>query len=198
MNIRIEQFSDHNIADYEKLAKFGGDGKLCYCSFWHQKFSSIDEYDQMKKDNPERLKACVVDRMHSNFHVGVIAYIDDKPAAWISFGPLTDFYWSWRRVVQIGDEAKHTAGIMCFTLAPEFRGQKLQPKILDELKGYGASRGWKSIEAYPFTDAAIEKHGIALQWPGRTKGFENAGFKYLSAHWLSSPAAERSIYKFEL
>jgi hypothetical protein len=193
-SIRLEQFTDSNLADYEKLTKLGDDGKLCYCSFWHGKWSSVQDYDNVKKTNPERLKACVVDKMRSNFHVGVIAYVDDQPAAWISVGPLIDFYWSWKRVAHIGEIAKTTAGIMCFTIAPEFRGKKLQAEILSALNKYGKEKGWTSIEAYPFSDQAIEKHGEALKWPGFAKGYERAGYKLLQDHWLSSPDAQRFIY----
>jgi GNAT superfamily N-acetyltransferase len=196
--IRIEQFSDKNIADYERLTKLGDDGKLCYCSFWHAKWSSMAEYDQVKKDQPERLKACVIDRMRSQFHVGVIAYLGDKPCAWISVGPVTDFYWAWKRVAHIGEIAKTTAGIMCFTIAPEFRGQKMQSRILGELKNYGAAKGWTSIEAYPFSNEAIAKHGAALKWPGMTSGYEQAGFTKRQDHWLSSADAQRYIYAMEL
>lgn len=197
-SLRIEQFSDQNIPDYENLTKLGDNGKLCYCSFWHAKWSSMAEYDQTKAQQPEKLRACVIDRMRSQFHVGVIVYLEDKPCAWVSVGPLTDFYWAWRRVAQVGEIASTTAGIMCFTIAPEFRGQKMQAKILDELKIYGASKGWTSIEAYPFSNEAIQKHGSALKWPGLTSGYERAGFKKLKDHWLSSSEAERHIYNFEL
>jgi GNAT superfamily N-acetyltransferase len=198
MNIRIQQFTEQNIPDYERLTKLGDDGKLCYCSFWHGKWSSMADYDKVKAEQPERLKACVIDRMRSQFHVGVIVYVNDQAAAWISVGPLTDFYWSWRRVAQIGEVAKTTAGIMCFTIAPEFRGKGLQTKILHELKVYGAAKGWTTIEAYPFSNEAIATHGDALKWPGLTAGYEQAGFKKLTDHWLSSPEAQRYIYNFEL
>lgn len=196
--IRIEQFTDHNISDYEKLTKLGDDGKLCYCSFWHAKWNSMAEYDKVKAENPDRLKACVVDRMRSQFHVGVIAYSGDKPCAWISVGPLIDFYWAWKRVAHIGEIAKTTAGIMCFTIAPEFRGQKLQRPILDALKAYGKEKGWTAIEAYPFAKEAIEKHGDALKWPGLVSGFQHAGYQKLQDHWLSSPDYQRYIYKIDL
>lgn len=196
--IRLEQFSENNIAEYERLTKLGDDGKLCYCSFWHAKWSSMEEYDKVKAEQPERLKDCVLDRMRSKFHVGVIAYLDEKACAWISVGPLTDFYWTWRRVAQVGEVAKTTAGIMCFTIAPEFRGKKLQSQILGELKAYGAAKGWTSIEAYPFSNEAIAKHGAALKWPGVTSGYEMAGFKKLTDHWLSNPDAQRFIYCVEL
>jgi GNAT superfamily N-acetyltransferase len=196
--ITIEQFTDKNIADYERLTKLGDDGKLCYCSFWHAKWSSMADYDKVKAEQPERLKACVIDRMRSLFHVGVIAYTDSKPIAWISVGPLIDFYWTWKRVAHVGEIAKTTAGIMCFTIAPEFRGKKMQAPILGALKDYGKERGWTSIEAYPFSNEAIEKHGLSLAWPGVTAGYEKAGFKKLQDHWLTSPDAQRFIYKLDL
>jgi GNAT superfamily N-acetyltransferase len=197
-NIRIKQFSDSNIEAYETLTKFGGDDKLCYCSFWHAKWTSMAAYDQAKKERPEKLKSCVIDRMRSNFHVGVIAYINERPGAWISVGPLTDFYWAWRRVAQLGEIAKDTAGIMCFTIAPEFRGMGLQSKILEALKVYGKELGWTAIEAYPFADATIKKHGDALKWPGLVTGYERSGFKLIQDHWLSAPDAQRFIYKLPL
>jgi GNAT superfamily N-acetyltransferase len=196
--IRIEQFTDKNISDYELLTKLGDDGKLCYCSFWHAKWSSMDEYDKLKAEKPERLKECVIERMRSQFHVGVIAYFEEKPCAWISVGPLIDFYWAWKRVAQVGEIAKSTAGIMCFTIAPEFRGKKLQAEILRALTVYAKDKGWTAIEAYPFSDLAIEKHGPSLKWPGLVAGYEKAGFKKLQDHWLSSPDAQRFIYKLDM
>lgn len=196
--LKIEQFSNKNIADYEKLTKTGDDGKLCYCSFWHQKWSSLAEFHKAKEVDPDSMKACVIERMRSQFHVGVIAYKNNIPCAWVSVGPLIDFHWTWKRVTQVGEAAKNIAGIMCFTIAPEFRGQKMHPKILEALKGYGTKKGWKTIEAYPFSNEAIEKHGVALKWPGLSSGYELAGFKKLQDHWLSSPDAQRYIYKVDL
>ena len=80
----------------------------------------------------------------------------------------------------------------------QFRGKKLQGKILEELKKYGAAQGWTSIEAYPFSNETIEKHGDALKWPGMTSGYERAGFRRLQDHWLSSAEYQRSIYEFSL
>jgi GNAT superfamily N-acetyltransferase len=197
MNITLAQLSDDNVADYERLTH-EDKGSPCYCSFWHQKWTSMEDYDREKAEHPERLKACVLERMRAKFHVGVIAYADGKPCAWVSVGPLIDFYWTWRRVAHVGDAAKQIAGIMCFRIAPEFRGQKLQSKILETLKTYGAAQGWRSIEAYPFSDEAIATHGSALAWPGRIAGYEGAGFTKDNDHWLSSDGAQRFIYRVEI
>lgn len=197
MNITLAQFSDDNIADYELLTA-EQNGSPCYCSFWHQKWTSMEDYDREKAEHPERLKACVVERMHAKFHVGVIACSDGEPCAWVSVGPLIDFYWTWRRVAHLGEAAKHVAGIMCFMIAPQFRGQQVQSRILEELKTYGAAKGWSSIEAYPFSEEAITMHGSTLAWPGRIAGYEGAGFAKDDEHWLSSSGAKRFIYRVEI
>lgn len=196
--IIIKKLTEENTADYELLTKHGDDGKLCYCSFWHQKWTSMDEYHRVQKENPERLKNCVLDRVKSNFHVGVIAYLNNEPCAWVSVGPLIDFYWAWKRVGQLGDAAKTTAGILCFTVAPKFRGQNMQERVLVALKEYGVQNGWTAIEAYPFADAALEKHGPSLLWAGLRKNYERAGFEEAGEHWLSQPETKRHRYTLSL
>lgn len=197
MNIRIEQLTEENFKDYEVLTSCESGGG-CYCSFWHQKINSMKEWDARKKENPQLNRQIVLDKVRTGYHVGVLAYRDSELLAWISVGPLTDFYWTWKRVAQLGEDSKNVAGITCFTVAPNFRGQGLQSIILNELKSYGREKGWKTIEGYPFDSSAVEKHKNDVIWPGMTKGFEKAEFIKEGPHWLNSPEAERSLYKIEL
>lgn len=196
--IVIKKLTNENLADYEKLTKHGDDGNLCYCSFWHQKWASMDEYKKTQRENPGRLKNCVIDRVNSGFHVGVIAYQNNKPVAWVSVGPLIDFYWAWKRVAQIGEKAKTTAGILCISVAEEFRNQGMQKQVLLALKDYGKENGWTAIEAYPFSDEAVAKHGKSLLWAGHREKFEQAGFKLSGQHWLSSVDYGRHIHQTSL
>lgn len=197
MNIRIEKLTEKNFSDYEALTSFESGGG-CYCSFWHQKITSMQEWDTRKKENPELNRQIVLDKVRTGYHVGVLVYRDDELLAWISVGPLIDFYWAWKRVAHLGEDAKFVAGIMCFTLSAKFRGQGLQSQILDQLKIYGREQGWKTIEGYPFDSVAVEKHKDNVIWPGMTKGFEKAGFEKTGAHWLSSKDWERSIFKKDI
>jgi GNAT superfamily N-acetyltransferase len=196
--VTIEPFGEGNVADYERLTEHGNNGKPCYCSFWHRKWTSMDEYHEVQRDRPERLRECVLDRMRSRFHVGVIAYRAGTPCAWVSVGPLIDFFWAWRRVAQLGAVAKTTAGIVCFTVAPALRGQGMQERVLSALVDYGRRRGWTAVEAYPFADEAIAKHGETLKWAGLAKGYENAGFQRVGEHWLSQPDFPRHLYALPL
>jgi GNAT superfamily N-acetyltransferase len=197
MSIRIEKLTEKNFADYEKLTSCESGGG-CYCSFWHQKWTSMEDYDRRKKEAPELNRQTVLEKVKSNFHVGVLAYKDKDLLAWISVGPLTDTYWFWKRAIHVGEAAKTTAGITCFTVAPAFRGKGLQAEILKELIDYGRAQAWTVIEAYPFEKSAIEKHGQAVLWPGLTKGYEQAGFKKVGPHWLNHPDWERSLFTYPL
>lgn len=195
--IRIEKLTEKNFKDYESLTSCESGGG-CYCSFWHQKWASLADWEKCKKETPDFNRKIVFEKMRSGFHVGVLAYQDQKLLAWISVGPLIDFYWTWKRTIKVGEEAQHIAGITCFTLAPDFRGQGLQATTLEALKSYGREQKWKAIEGYPFDASAIEKHKEHVIWPGLTKGFVEAGFSRIAPHWLSNSDAERSIYQYEL
>jgi GNAT superfamily N-acetyltransferase len=197
MKVRIEQLTEINFSDFEALTSCESGGG-CYCSFWHQKISSMQEWDQRKKETPHLNRQIVLDKIKTGFHAGVLAYADGELLAWISMGPLTDFYWTWKRVGQLGESSNTVAGITCFTVAPKFRKQGLQSKILKELIEYGKAQGWSSIEAYPFDRSAVEKHKDLVLWPGHTKGYVDAGFLKVGSHWLHSADAERSIFKVDL
>ena len=101
-------------------------------------------------------------------------------------------------MAQLGDNSNTVAGITCFTVAPKFRKQGLQAKILKELIEYGKEMGWSSLEAYPFDTSALEKHKDLVLWPGLAKGYVDAGFARVGSHWLHSSEAERSIFKVGL
>ena len=197
MNIRIEKLSEKNFKDYESLTCRQAHGG-CYCSFWHQKWTSMADWEKCQKETPEKNRQLVFEKVRSGFHVGVLVYQDSDLIAWLSVGPLPEFYWTWKRVALIGEAAKDIAGITCFTITEKFRGQGLQSKILETLKSYGKEQGWKKIEGYPFDASAIEKHKQDVLWPGITKGFEQAGFSKIAPHWLSAPEWERSIYSVDV
>ena len=195
--IRFRRLTLDNFSEFESLTADESEGG-CYCSFWHQKWSSMSDWEKCKKETPGNNRAIVLEKVRSGFHVGVLAYRGDDLAAWVSVGPLPDYYWTWRRVAQRGDAAKTVAGVLCITIRPILRRTGLQKELLYALKGYGKEEGWSSIEGYPFDPSAIERHGDKLSWPGLTKGFMDAGFVRTEPHWLSSPDAARSIYSCDL
>lgn len=197
MSIRIERLNEKNFSDYEKLTSCGTDGG-CYCAFWHGKWNSVDEWKEREKTRPLENRDLIRQKMNFGFHVGALAYRGSELVAWISVGPITEYYWTWKRVAKVGEEANQIAGITCITISPELRSQKLQSEILVSLKAYGKNQGWKTIEGYPFEESAYKNHGKAVAWPGKVDGFIAAGFEKADSHWLNHPEWERSIYRAQL
>jgi len=192
--IRLEILSSKNFSDFERLTAHGKDGG-CYCAFWHQKFSSVEEWHEREHTAPEKNRDCMRQRVDSNFHVGVLAYEGDRLLAWISVSPVAEVYWAWRRTAMLGPEAKTVACITCITIATAARGQGLQGKLLRSLLEYGKAQGWTAIEGYPFDEEAVVRHKTDLHWPGLVRGFVEAGFEHAGSHWLSQTDCARSIYR---
>lgn len=197
MSIEIRKLTVDNFSDYESLTSCQSEGG-CYCSFWHQKWSSMADWEKCQLETPEINRSIVLEKVKSHFHVGALIYEDNELVAWISVGPIIDFYWTWRRVTQINELAKTTAGIVCFTIAKKYRNKGMQRRILDSLKIYGKNQGWTALEGYPFDQSAVIKHHDKVLWPGTTKGFVEAGFTRIDKHWLSQTNAERSIFEYKL
>lgn len=195
--IELRKLTLENFKDFESLTHCESGGG-CYCSFWHQRWSSMEAWENCKKETPEVNRGIVYEKVRSGFHVGALAYQNESCVGWISVGPLTDFFWTLKRLGSVSDDPNKTAGIVCITIAPTHRNQRLQLKLLLALKTYGGQQGWTAIEGYPFDPHAIKKHGKEVLWPGTTQSFELAGFKRAGPHWLSQESAPRSIYRLDV
>ena len=152
------------------------------------------DWEACQKNTPERNRQMVFEKMRSGFHVGALAFDGSTAVAWISVGPVTENFWTWKRVAALGERAADVAGITCLNIAEGHRGSGIQGKVIAALKEYGRQLAWKTIEAYPFDASAIKRHGDGVLWPGTTRAFEEAGFVRLGAHWLSQPEFERSMF----
>ena len=193
--IRLKRLTESNFDTFASLINCEDGG--CYCSFWHQKISSMEEWDKRKTEEPEKNKACMLEKVRSRFHVGVLAYQGDDLVAWISVGPIPDFYWAWKRVAQLGEPAKAIAAIPCITRKTEFRDRVNEASLLKALGAYGREQGWTAIEGYPFDRETIDRLGEAVTWPGFPEDFTEAGYTRIGEHWLNSKEYSRSIYRLE-
>jgi len=194
--LRLERLTENNFETFSSFLNCEDSG--CYCSFWHQKISSMEEWEKRKGSEPEKNKTCMLDKVRSRFHLGVLVYRAEELVAWVSIGPLPEFFWAWRRTAQIGDAAKSIAGIVCITRKTEIRDTLPESEILDALKEYSRQQGWSAMEGYPFDQAAIDQHGEGITWAGFPADFERAGFQKTDSHWLSSKDYPRAVYRFDL
>lgn len=158
----------------------------------------MEEWDKRKAEAPESNRACVLEKVRTGFHVGVLVYRGSDLVAWVAIGPLIDFYWTWKRVGQLGDCAKTVAAIPCITRSEPFRAQVREADILKALVTYAKEQDWTAVEGYPFNRETIDNSGAAVTWPGFPEDFIEAGFIRVADHWLNSPEYKRSIYRLEI
>lgn len=81
-NLRLEPLSESNFEAFASIINCEDAG--CYCSFWHQKWSSMEEWDKRKAEAPDKNKACMLEKVRSRFHVGVLVYRESEIVAWVS------------------------------------------------------------------------------------------------------------------
>lgn len=194
--LHLETLTEANFEAFASMINCEDAG--CYCSFWHQKWSSMEEWDRRKAENPALNKACMLEKVRARFHLGTLVYRGPEVVAWVSVGPMPDFYWAWRRVAQVGDSARTVAVIPCITRKAGFRDEVSESSILLALREYGKAQGWTAIEGYPFDRETIDRLGEAVTWPGFPEDFERAGFARVGEHWLNSKEYPRSIYRVDL
>ncbi len=58
--IRFERLTESNFETFANFINCEDGG--CYCSFWHQKFGSMHEWDKRKAEEPDKNKSCMFGR----------------------------------------------------------------------------------------------------------------------------------------
>jgi len=195
MGLELRRLTETNFDDFCRLTKDEGDEGIlgCYCAFFH--ISPAVWEEQCQKD-PLLNRELVFQAILARRHVGVLAYGEGHPLAWVSVGPLDDFLWGRPRAKALGVDAAATAGILCFAVAPERRRSGMQGRLLAALVDYGRKQDWEWVEGYPFDPKACEAHPRdKLGYPGFVKPFEEQGFKRIGPHWNSRPGYERWVYR---
>ncbi len=156
--------------DFEKL--FGEKGACggCWCMYWRLKRA---EYN-LKKGNGNKTEMKKIVR--SGKVPGIIAYINDEPAGWCSFGERKDFpVLDNSRILKPVDDKK-VWSIICFFIAKPYRKSGLSSKMLEFVKKYVKRCGGKILEGYP-VEPKQDKMQDVFAWTGFSSAFLKAGFK---------------------
>ena len=105
---------------------------------------------------------------------GLVGYLGDQPAGWISLGPRADYLKLQRsRVMKPVDDAE-VWSIVCTFVAKAYRGRGLQHRLLAGAIDYARDHGVRLLEAYP-VDKAERSHDDFMFFGSRSL-YEHAGF----------------------
>jgi GNAT superfamily N-acetyltransferase len=145
-----------------------GNPSRCWCMEW--RLAQRDDWESGAGElNRERLRS----HIESGFVPGLIAYVDEVPAAWISVSPRTD-------LIGMRGQLKHPDAtdiwsVICFYVAEAYRGQGLMRALLEAATRHASMNGARIIEGYPFVkEMAGDGAG------GTLETFEQAGFRRMA------------------
>jgi ribosomal protein S18 acetylase RimI-like enzyme len=144
----------------------------CYCSFYHTDDDTAAELGEITR---EKLRDYAIRLIREGRLQGYLAYRDHSVAGWCCAGDKTSFKLLRSRPELWDDDDERPPGtlsVVCFTIAPELRGQGIASRLLDRACLDAAARGFTCIEAYPARDGG----DCYRLYHGPEKMYEKAGF----------------------
>jgi GNAT superfamily N-acetyltransferase len=106
---------------------------------------------------------------------GLLAYVDDVPAGWISLGPREEFVRLKKSRILKPVDAEPVWSIVCFFVAKDHRGKGLTVELLRAAIDHARGKGASILEAYP----TEPKDGRAVDifvYTGLRSAFDKVGF----------------------
>jgi GNAT superfamily N-acetyltransferase len=120
----------------------------------------------------------------------VIAFADDEPVGWCSFGPRSSFPRLERVKALHRDWSDGTWSIVCFFIRSQWRGRGVATQLLHAATAEAFAAGAKEIEGYPvLPNKPAAPMSAAFAWMGVPALFRTAGYSK-----LPRPGASRPIY----
>jgi GNAT superfamily N-acetyltransferase len=154
-----------NWPDFEAL--FGGPGgpKFCWCMVWRatneegRGTSGAVRHGQMQR------------RVQEGVPVGLLAYADGKPAAWVSIAPKQ----SYRRLGGSEPEPGEIIwSLACMFAKRTLRGQGIAHALIAAAIVEARRNGASALEAYP-----VAPDAPSYRFMGFVPAFESAGFSFV-------------------
>jgi GNAT superfamily N-acetyltransferase len=106
----------------------------------------------------------------------VLAYSDGKVVGWCHAAPRSALPQLDRTPGFASDDPERTAAIVCFVIAPRYRGQRLAGRLLDGACEMTRARGFRWLDAYP---PAREARSAAAAYHGGMSMYLAAGFEHV-------------------
>ncbi len=119
---------------------------------------------------------------------GLLAYVDEEPAGWVSIAPRRQFGRIERSPILKPVDDAAAWSIVCLFIGKRFRRQGLGRALVDAAVRYAVDKGAEAIEAYPIDTARNPRElSSAELFVGTAAMFRKAGFKVVARHKDARP-----------
>jgi GNAT superfamily N-acetyltransferase len=163
MNVEVIPVTQDRWLELEQLFESRGGPHYCWPMLWR--------HNEHNKSMPGKVgkTASMKSRIENGIPVGLLAYVDESPAAWCSIAPRDTY----RNLG--GDDTKNGVwSLTCFFVKREFRNKGLASRLLDAAIRYAKENGAAYVEAYP-----VAPDSPSYGFMGLRPMFENVGFQFV-------------------
>jgi GNAT superfamily N-acetyltransferase len=154
----------------------------CWCMWWRVARGGKLWREVKGEKNRQDFRALV----ESGQVHGLLAFASARPVGWCCYGPRSTFPRLARSRVLQSDWSRGTWSIVCFYIAPGWRGRRVASRLLEAACARAFELGAKELEGYP----VVPKTGPipnAFAYTGLPGMFETAGFRELNREGASRP-----------
>lgn len=140
----------------------------CYCVYYHHDSDNAQWMKRTKEDN----RNYAISLINEGKLTGYLAFCDGAPIGWCNVNDKSNY----ERLLASDElwdtKAVKTCSIVCFIVAPQYRGKGIASTILNKICSDYAEKGYEYIEAYPVKGDLSN----AQQYHGPFSMYSKAGF----------------------
>jgi GNAT superfamily N-acetyltransferase len=175
--------SDDRINDLSAVMTDTSISRKCWCAYWYR--TNADYKAGWGRDNPTTLFGLV----KTGAEPGIIAYVDERPAAWVSVAPRTAFdrLNRSRNFAPLDDIP--VWAVNRFVVAKTFQRQGLMSQLAGFAAEFAFAKGAPGVEAYPIEPS--EKSSAADLYLGTVAAFKAAGYREVARPLPRRPVMRR-------
>jgi GNAT superfamily N-acetyltransferase len=172
-DLRFEELRPDLWSMVERLFGLNGACGGCWCMCWR-----MPTYKAWEKIKGAGAKRAFMDLVQKGKAKGILAFAEDEPVSWCSFGPRRDFPVLQNSKAYARDDVNDVWSVTCFFVHRNWRQRGLSRRLLKAAVEVMRRRGVKTVEAYPITTTRDGRRvGSSSAWTGPLRIFEELGFE---------------------
>jgi GNAT superfamily N-acetyltransferase len=144
----------------------------CYCMFYFLGGQANPDWGHAPW---QQTRQAQLDRLATGRTTGAVALIEGRVVGWCNATARSQFPGR-----ATGERDEETCSVVCFVIAPPYRGQGLATRLLGAAVAHARDRGFEGVEAYPRRDP----HDAASAYVGSLEMYLDAGFEVVSGEPL--------------